>query len=158
MWSEIGRLLTEKNLTLSVAESCTGGLISSEIVSVPGASAFFLLGVTAYSNDAKEKILGVRHETILRHGAVSREVAIEMAEGVRSAGRSDIGISSTGIAGPSGGTDEKPVGLVYLALSFRGETIVQKHVFEGDRRAIMKAASQEAGRFIRSFLEGEKTQ
>jgi len=152
MWSEMGSLLLEKRLTLAVAESFTGGLISQSIVFVPGASGYYLLGVTAYDNEAKESVLGVRHETLIKYGAVSRETAEEMAEGVRRIAGSDIGLSTTGIAGPTGGTEEKPVGLAYIAISNEKSTIVKRFVFTGDRGAIMKQGAEKAGKLLAECL------
>ncbi len=135
--SVLVNLLIEKNLTVSVAESCTGGLISSRITDVPGASAILNESVVTYSNDAKEKYLGVKHETLLSHGAVSEEVAREMAEGLINNMNSDVAISVTGIAGPGGGTEAKPVGLVYIGTAIKTEkgifTNVQKCNFTGTR-------------------------
>lgn len=115
---EIIKLLRIKNLTLASAESCTGGLISKMITDVAGCSDVFCGGVVSYSNDVKVKLLGVKSETLEKHGAVSCETAKEMALGVRKACIADIGISTTGIAGPSGGTKDKPVGTVYIGISF----------------------------------------
>jgi len=108
---------TMKHITLAVAESCTGGLISKTITDLPGASEFFLGGVVSYSNALKQELLKVRRGTLEKCGAVSRECAQEMAKGVRELAGSDVGISATGIAGPSGGTPDKPVGLVFIAFS-----------------------------------------
>lgn len=107
-------------MTLAVAESCTGGLIGHRITDVPGSSAYFLLGVATYSNDAKERVLGVRADTLREHGAVSTQTAEEMAEGVRGLAGASIGVSTTGIAGPGGGTEEKPVGTVCIAVAWEG--------------------------------------
>ena len=115
---EIIELLRLKNLTLASAESCTGGLISKMITDVAGCSDVFEGGVVSYSNDVKMKLLGVKPETLEKHGAVSYETAKEMALGVRQACMADVGISTTGIAGPTGGTAEKPVGTVYIGISF----------------------------------------
>lgn len=115
---EIIELLRLKNLTLASAESCTGGLISKMITDVAGCSDVFEGGVVSYSNDVKMKLLGVKAETLEKHGAVSGETAKEMALGVRQACMADVGISTTGIAGPTGGTAEKPVGTVYIGISF----------------------------------------
>jgi nicotinamide-nucleotide amidase len=116
----VGRLLRERGLTLAVAESCTGGLIGHRITDVAGSSAYFLLGIVAYSNEAKQRLLGVREETLVAHGAVSVDTAEEMAEGARRASGADIGLATTGIAGPGGGTEEKPVGTVCLGLAWEG--------------------------------------
>ena len=113
----VGKLLVEKKLTLSLAESCTGGLIGHRLTDVPGSSGYFMGGVVAYANDAKEKFLNVRHDTLSDFGAVSPKTAIEMARGARRAFGSDISISVTGIAGPGGVLPGKPVGLVYISLA-----------------------------------------
>lgn len=113
----VGELLQKRCLTLSVAESCTGGLIADRIVSVPGCSKYFNTAVIAYNNEAKEVFLGVKNETILTFGAVSSEVAIEMARGIRVRSNADIGISTTGIAGPTGGNDSKLPGTVWFGIS-----------------------------------------
>jgi nicotinamide-nucleotide amidase len=114
----VGRLLTERRLTLGVAESCTGGLIGHRLTDVPGSSAYLRLGVVAYANEAKRALLGVREETLARHGAVSTEVAEQMAEGVRLLAGAEIGLATTGIAGPDGGTADKPVGTVCIGLAW----------------------------------------
>ncbi|HET7274660.1 MAG TPA: competence/damage-inducible protein A [Longimicrobiaceae bacterium] len=128
----VGAALRELKLTLAVAESCTGGLIGHRLTDVAGASAYFLLGVVAYSNIAKESLLGVRAETLAAHGAVSTEVAEEMARGVRAAGGADLGLATTGVAGPGGGTPAKPVGTVCIALAWDGG--IWSHRYQlGDR-------------------------
>jgi nicotinamide-nucleotide amidase len=113
----VGALLREKGLTLGVAESCTGGLIGHRITDVPGSSQYFLLGVVAYSNTMKQRLLSVKPGTLAACGAVSEEVVREMAEGVRAAGGTDVGLATSGIAGPGGGTPEKPVGTVCIAVA-----------------------------------------
>jgi nicotinamide-nucleotide amidase len=120
MEETVGRLLRERGVTLAVAESCTGGLIGHRITDVAGSSDYFLMGLAAYSNAAKRSILGVRDETLQAHGAVSTEVAEEMAEGIRRAAGAALGVSTTGIAGPGGGTAEKPVGTVCIGLAWEG--------------------------------------
>ncbi|HEY0037559.1 MAG TPA: competence/damage-inducible protein A [Longimicrobium sp.] len=120
MEETVGRLLRERGLTLGVAESCTGGLIGHRITDVPGSSAYFLLGVTTYSNEAKERVLGVRAATLEEHGAVSTQTAEEMAEGVRRLAGAGLGLATTGIAGPGGGTPDKPVGTVCIAVAWEG--------------------------------------
>ncbi len=122
----VGNLLLEKNLTVSTAESCTGGLLGDRITSVSGSSAYFMQGYVTYSNDAKMSLLGVDPEIILKHGAVSEETAVQMADGARERSNSDIALSVTGVAGPTGGTPDKPVGLVYMGLSDKHGTIVKK--------------------------------
>ena len=129
----VGKLLREKSLTLATAESCTGGMVASALVNVPGSSEYFIGSVIAYSNEVKEKLLGVRRETLEKWGAVSAQTAKEMAEGVKRLLGTDIGISTTGIAGPSGGTKNKPVGLTYFGIAFKDKTVTFKRVFPFDR-------------------------
>lgn len=126
------QLLESMQCTLSTAESCTGGLISGAITSVSGASNVFGFGVCTYANEAKMKLLGVRSETLAAVGAVSEETAMEMASGVRNLSGSDYGISTTGIAGPDGGTPEKPVGTVWIGFSSEKKTFARKFVFDGE--------------------------
>jgi nicotinamide-nucleotide amidase len=135
-------ILNEK--TLAIAESCTGGLIGDRLTNVPGASAFFLLGIIAYDNAAKSRVLGVPSALFKKHGAVSGPVASAMAQGVRRILKTDYGLSVTGIAGPSGGSRSKPVGLVFIALSTGPKTIVKKFLFKGTRFAIKNQACQSA--------------
>ena len=144
--------LIERGLTLGTAESCTGGLIASRITDVPGSSAAFLAGIVSYSNEAKVKLLGVPEDLIKEHGAVSEEVARAMAEGIRRVTGADIGISVTGIAGPSGGTPEKPVGLVYMAMSNKDGTVARKDRFVGGRVDIKQRTSQTALNMVRLSL------
>jgi nicotinamide-nucleotide amidase len=145
---EIAKLLRVSGLTLSVAESCSGGLIAKRITDVPGSSAYFLLGAVTYSNSSKERVLGVPAELIQKHGAVSGEVAMAMAEGVRRVSGSDIAIATTGIAGPDGGTFEKPVGTVYIAIdSSDGSKAYLSH-FEGDRTTVREATAEAALRLL----------
>ncbi|HID88406.1 MAG TPA: CinA family protein [Anaerolineales bacterium] len=151
----LGRLLRERGLTLAVAESCTGGLIGHRITDVPGSSAYYVGSVTAYAYEAKEILLGVRHNTLYEHGAVSRETALEMARGIRRVLRADLGLAVTGIAGPGGGTEEKPVGLVYIALSAPEGEWVERHVWEGGRQANKAASAEAALDLVRRYLEGK---
>ncbi len=129
----IGELLSQRGWTLAVAESYTGGLLGHRITNVPGSSSYFQGGVVSYSNEAKERILGVPHETLLEHGAVSEQTVLAMARGVRQLLGTDIALSVTGIAGPTGGTPEKPVGLVYIGLAADGIELCEKHIWKGDR-------------------------
>lgn len=117
--TDIVKLLLDKSLKIATAESCTGGMISQLITSVPNASSVFDMGVCTYANNAKMQLLGVKSESLENHGAVSCEVALEMAKGIKTLAKSDIGVSVTGIAGPSGGTEEKPVGTVYCGFSYK---------------------------------------
>lgn len=136
-------LAAEKNFRIATAESCTGGLLASAFIDSPGASKVFFNGVVTYSNESKVKLLGVSEETLESVGAVSEEVARQMAEGVARISGAEIGLSTTGIAGPDGGTDEKPVGLVYIGISVSGNTIVKKLNLRGDREKIRSRAVTE---------------
>jgi nicotinamide-nucleotide amidase len=148
----IGSLLREKSLTISFAESCTGGYISHLITSVSGSSEYLMGSVVSYSNEVKMKQLGVKAETLETHGAVSEETAIEMAEGVRKALGTDIGFSSTGIAGPTGGTDEKPVGTIWLAFSSKEGIKTLKLSLAGTRELNIKHTAVNALNLIRLSL------
>jgi nicotinamide-nucleotide amidase len=150
----IGKYLKKKQQTVAVAESCTGGFLGHRITNVPGSSEYFLRGVVAYSTTAKTELLGIPAEIIDEHGAVSPQVARAMAEGIREAASSTFGLSITGIAGPSGGTKEKPVGLVYTALAHERDVIVKKNLFLGDRNAIKFQSSQKALDMLRRHLLG----
>lgn len=125
--------LKNQNLSIATAESCTGGLIGNTFTNVSGSSEYFKLGIIAYNNKSKVKLLDISEIMLKKYGAVSKEVAKSMADGVRKLLNVDIGISTTGIAGPTGGTKEKPIGLVYIAVSTRKVTIVKKFNFPGDR-------------------------
>jgi PncC family amidohydrolase len=140
----IVREMTARHLTLALAESCTGGLVAARITDVPGASAMFLAGVVAYANSAKETILGVRKETLARYGAVSGETVREMALGACQLTGADAAISVTGIAGPGGGSTEKPVGTVWIGAALGGEVVARRFHFEGDREEIRERAAQAA--------------
>ncbi len=135
------KLLLEKNLTISTAESCTGGLVSATLINYPGVSSVFMEGCVTYSNEAKINRLGVKKETLDKFGAVSEETAIEMAEGIAKNFKTNIGLSTTGIAGPGGGSNEKPVGLVYIGIYINGKTIVKKFIFDGNRQEIRLKAT-----------------
>jgi nicotinamide-nucleotide amidase len=148
----VGLRLTLGRYTLAVAESCTGGLIGERLTSVAGSSKYFIEDVVAYSNDAKTRTLGVEPMLLLEHGAVSAEVAEAMAEGVRQRANTDFGLSVTGIAGPDGGTPEKPVGLVYIALADDVQTEHRKFILPGDRNLIRWRASQAALDLLRRRL------
>ncbi|MEK6561510.1 MAG: CinA family protein [Nitrospirota bacterium] len=149
----IGRLLRRRGWRLSTAESCTGGLIGHRITNVPGSSDYFDGGVITYSNDAKMKLLRVPEELITTYGAVSRQSAVAMAEGIRKLRGVEIGIGVTGIAGPAGGTAVKPVGLVYIALSSPVRVECKEFRFDGDREMIKLQASEAALNMLRRLLE-----
>lgn len=150
----VARMLLDNNLTIAIAESCTGGLICSKLVSVSGISKAFNRGIVSYSNDSKIEDLGVNKDTIKNFGAVSKETAIEMAEGVQKLAGSDIGVSITGIAGPGGGTAKKPVGLMYIALAYKGNTVYKKLNLSGDRERIINVASLHTFDLIRRQIGG----
>jgi PncC family amidohydrolase len=145
-------MLSVSGLTISVAESFTGGLIGHTITNAPGSSRYFQGGVIAYANEVKMEILGVSEQTLIDYGAVSEQTVLEMARGVRSALKTDIGISSSGIAGPDGGSLEKPVGLAWLGLSASELEHAEKFVFSGDRYQIKEQATQTAIQLLIEFL------
>ena len=149
----IGALLAEQGLSLVTAESCTGGLMAHRITNVPGSSAYYLGGFVAYAYEAKEELLGVKHETLLAHGAVSEETALEMARGVRQRLGADVGVSITGIAGPSGGMPGKPVGLTYVALAAPDAELCERHVWQGDRLANKEQSVEAAFRLLLTYLQ-----
>ncbi|MGD2177144.1 MAG: CinA family protein [Anaerolineae bacterium] len=151
----VGRLLREQGLTLAVAESCTGGLIGHRITDVPGSSHYFRGSITAYACDVKETLLHVRSGTLAEYGAVSEQTAREMAEGVRHATRADVAVSVTGIAGPTGGTLDKPVGLVYIALVASDGKWVERYVWTGDRRENKARSADAALDLLRRYLAGQ---
>jgi nicotinamide-nucleotide amidase len=149
----IVQLLTERGQTLATAESCTGGYLAHRITNVPGASAVLLAGYVTYSNEAKHAMLGVSADLISEHGAVSAEVAQAMAEGAREKAKSDFALATTGIAGPSGGTNEKPVGTVFIALAGRDRpTTVKKRFFPDDRPTFKELTTQTALDLLRGSL------
>lgn len=145
----IGQILRTKHKSIAVAESCTGGTISNRITDISGSSDYFILGIVAYSNGAKESLLGVSGKLIRKYGSVSKEVAHEMALGIRRAAAADIGVGVTGIAGPKGGTSSKPVGLVYIAFVSDEKHIVKEFHFKGSRHKIKLQASQAALDLVR---------
>jgi competence/damage-inducible protein CinA-like protein len=148
----VGRRLAMTEFTVAVAESCTGGLIAQRLTNVPGSSKYFIEGVVTYSNDSKVRLLGVDKKIIKEFGAVSQQVARDMARGVRHKAKSDFGLAVTGIAGPGGGTEEKPVGLVYIALADEAHTEHRKLMIPGDRELIRWRASQAALDMLRRRL------
>lgn len=138
----VAKMLVENNLKIAVAESCTGGMVSASLINYPGISSVFMEGCVTYSNEAKMKSLGVKKETLDVYGAVSDKCAKEMASGVAARYNTNVGIAITGIAGPGGGTDEKPVGLVYFGIYINGKVITKKYVFNGDRQGIRERATR----------------
>lgn len=152
--SVVARLLTDKKLSLALAESCTGGLVSKRLTDCPGSSAFVKLNVVAYSNESKAKILHVSEQVLEKFGAVSRECAAEMSAGVRQLAESDIGLSITGVSGPSGGTDDKPVGLVFISLATKSDVYVAKRNFNPSlsRTEIRLRTASDALNMVRLYL------
>jgi len=150
----VGEILREGKKTIALAESCTGGLISKRITDISGSSDYFEGTFVCYSNRWKERLLGVSGKTLVEHGAVSEDTAREMAENVREKAGTELGLAVTGIAGPTGGTREKPVGLVYMALSDGKKTVSRKFNFRGDRELVRYHASQAALNMVREYLLG----
>jgi PncC family amidohydrolase len=150
----VGFALNEKGWTLGLGESCTGGLIAHRITDIPGSSDYFLGGAVAYSNAVKEALLGVKSETLQAVGAVSEETAREMARGASQVVSSDVGLSVTCIAGPGGGTEEKPVGLTFIGASTPEGEWSERHVFQGDRQSIKGSASDAALKLLLNALGG----
>ncbi|HEX7722090.1 MAG TPA: competence/damage-inducible protein A [Pyrinomonadaceae bacterium] len=148
----VGRRLAMTEFTLAVAESCTGGLIAQRLTSVPGSSKYFIEGVVTYSNESKTRLLGVDKKLIKEFGAVSQQVARDMARGVRHRAKTDFGLAVTGVAGPGGGTEDKPVGLVYIALADEAHTEHKKLTIPGDRELVRWRASQAALDMLRRRL------
>jgi len=152
--SSVGELLRAQRLTLSVAESCTGGLLGHRLTNVPGSSGYFLGGVVAYSYDAKERLLNVQRSTLDEHGAVSEQAALEMARGVRHLFDSDVALSITGIAGPGGSMPGKPVGLVYVALVASEQEVCRRFVWDSDREGNKVRSAQAALELLLGYLTG----
>ena len=150
---KIVKELQKRNQTLTTAESCTGGLLAGRILNVSGASSVYNEGHITYSNEAKERLLGVSHETLQTYGAVSEQTAAEMARGAACAAQADVGLSTTGIAGPTGGTKEKPVGLVYVGCYVNGTVAVEECHFSGTREENRKAAVEAALQLLWKNLE-----
>ena len=153
---EVGEVLRKRWFTVATAESCTGGLVGHTITNVSGSSDYYKGGVVSYANEVKEKILHVAPEILEEKGAVSAECAKEMARGVRKLLDSDIGISTTGIAGPTGGTPDKPVGLVYIALATKDNIYYEKHIFHRDREGNKREAADAALKMLKQYLSTER--
>lgn len=151
----VAKLLSARGRTLCVAESCTGGLLGHRLTEIPGSSRFFAGGVVAYSYEAKERLLKVDHDTLVACGAVSKEIAMQMAQGVRALLETDYALAITGIAGPGGGMPGKPVGLTYIALDAAGGTQWRRHVWAGDRHANKQQSVTAALQLLEEVLELE---
>lgn len=149
-------LAIARGVTVATAESCTGGGIAREITSISGSSGYFLGGVVAYANDVKHRVLGVPEDVLENPGAVSEACARAMVEGVRSSMGADVAVSTTGVAGPLGGTARKPVGLVYIGVGSVGGVVVEEHVFTGDRAAVIEAATGRALELLIGKVAGEQ--
>ena len=149
----VGEELSNHGLRLAVAKSCTGGLIGNLLTNVAGSSRYFMGGIIAYANEAKVRLLGVSQETLEKFGAVSSETVIEMARGVRLALTTDIGISVSGIAGPDGGTPEKPVGTVWIGLSSSSQEYSRHYLWSGDRLAVKEQSAREALNLLVEYLQ-----
>lgn len=150
---EIGKLLIANNLSLSTAESCTGGGVAALITSVPGSSEYFKGGIVAYDNEVKKNLLGVSPETLSAHGAVSRETVVEMAKGAMNRLKTDCAIATSGIAGPGGGTLEKPVGTVWIAVAYKNEIVTMKQEGDDGRAGNVEKAIKNALIMLRNGLE-----
>lgn len=148
----IAELLVKKNIRLAVAESCTGGLISHRLTNIPGSSRYFKLGIIAYSNENKIKLLKVRRQTLKKFGAVSRQVAMAMAKNIRRIAHADLGLSITGIAGPSGATEKKPVGLVFIGLATKNRAFCRKFIFKGKRLSIKQQSTNQALKILKRHI------
>lgn len=144
--------LTKRGFTITTAESCTGGLLSGRLINSPGASAVYNQGFITYANEAKENLIGVSHKTLESFGAVSEQTAKEMAKGAARVSEADVAVGITGIAGPDGGTKEKPVGLVYIGCFVCGEVKVEKNIFSGDRRSVREQAVEKALMLVKEML------
>lgn len=155
-----GRLLRQKNMKLVISESCTGGLIGHRITNIPGSSDYYLGSITAYAYEAKEKLLGVKHATLMKHGAVSRQTVIEMAHGARLALAGTfpldhlIGISVSGIAGPGGSTPDKPVGTVWIGMSTPEKDYAWRYQWHSDRLGNKELTAEQALLLLVRYLEG----
>ncbi|WP_366923499.1 CinA family protein [Metallumcola ferriviriculae] len=148
----VGSILLEKNISVATAESCTGGLLAHKLTLVPGSSAYFPLGLVTYDNLWKERLLSISNHLLSARGAVSPEVAAAMAEGVRFRAETDLGVGITGIAGPGGGSMDKPVGLVYIAVANNTQTTVKRFHFHGKRQEIKENSARAALALMLDFL------
>jgi nicotinamide-nucleotide amidase len=152
--NKISKILKKQKLSVATAESCTGGLVAHTLTNISGSSGYFDRGVISYSNKSKIQLLDVPKDLLIKHGAVSKEVAKAMANGIRTKSDVGIGISTTGIAGPTGGTEEKPVGLVYIAVSTKDDTRVEKFLFTGNRLQNKENTCEAALEMLLNILNG----
>jgi nicotinamide-nucleotide amidase len=150
--NKISSMLKNKKLKIATAESCTGGLIAHTLTNISGSSDYFDRGIVSYSNLSKKQLLDVPEDILIKHGAVSEPAAKSMAEGVRTKSNVDIGIATTGIAGPTGGTDDKPVGLVFISVSTKEETFVEKFQFHGNRLENKEETCENALKMLYNML------
>ena len=153
---KVAQLLIQRGKTLSVAESCTGGLLCDRLTNIPGSSHFFKCGIIAYSNESKKEFLHVPSQFLMKYGAVSPEVVRRMADSVRKIFKTDFGIGITGIAGPTGKTPQKPVGLTFIAISAKEKNICKKFIFKGNRLAIKSQAVNEALKTLLNLIDVTK--
>lgn len=147
-WHKIGEILQNNSMTMSTAESCTGGMIGMQATEIPGSSKWYKGGIISYTDEIKQSLLNVPKIILKKHGAVSETTAKLMAEGVKEQLKTDYAISVTGIAGPGGATREKPVGLVYIGIATPEITIVKKHIFKGDRQSVREQATNKGSRYL----------
>jgi nicotinamide-nucleotide amidase len=152
---EVSKKLRQKHLTIATAESCTGGLLAHMLTNISGSSEYFERGVITYSNTSKMELLGVRENILVEYGAVSEQTAAMMAVGIRERSHVDIGVSTTGIAGPTGGTTEKPAGLVYIGVATKKNMLVKRFIFSGDRLANKESACAAALEHILDMIQRE---
>lgn len=154
--NQIHRLLLKNKKTIAIAESCTGGLLSNLLTQLSGSSQYFILGVVSYHNRAKQAILKIPASIITQKGAASKEIAYGMAKNIRKIARADLGIGVTGIAGPSGGTANKPVGTVFIAIDYQSKKLCKKFIFKGSRQKIRKTAALKSLELLQSLITTEK--
>ena len=153
---KVANLLIQRNITLSLAESCTGGLLSHELTNIPGSSKFLKISIVAYANEAKEKLLGVPSATLKKYGAVSLPTIRHMAKGARRLLKTDLGLAISGIAGPGGATPTKPLGLTFIAISSKNKTHCFRFVFKGSRLSVKKQAATKALEILLKFVHESK--
>lgn len=151
--NKVMEALCKNNFTIATAESCTGGMVSARLINYPGASGAFINGMCTYTNESKSRLLDINPDIINTYGAVSPQTADAMCKGVAKVSNADIGLSTTGIAGPDGGTKEKPVGLVYIGVCFKGESYIKKLMLKGTRNEIRTEAAYEVIKLLWDIME-----